>query len=355
MKVLLDIDVDKNDAFIPSLLNNKLIHFIAQSSKELEWWLIADETRAKEFAQSNIKVIPSPDKTNANVLSRFLAKKALKNLVIKLKPQLIISSELIYSGAVNCYLLQSHKQFRKLKTGQLRSYQFILATSFELKQLLLHHSVFPSEKIYVTGIDTENEYVPFNIEEQQAFKNKMSSGYQYFLVNNEELSVKQAVPLLKAFSLFKKRLQTGMKLMLNSSSKFDDELLALLSSYKYKQDVLLINQTAHQMLNALTASAYASIQFAQNDSMILPQQMIAAQTPVIMLQPQKFEQQEGLFVYADESNADDIAWKMMLLYKDEMYRNKIVLNAQQSVSAYTSNTLPSFIQILSANRFQQNQ
>lgn len=355
MKLLLDIAVAKEDAFIPSLLNNTFLHSIADSGKEFEWWLVADENRVKELVQRNINVIPSPPTTKTHLFNRLLAKSALRSTVKKLNPQLVLSAAIVHKGAVNCYLLQSHKQFKKLKTSQLRTYQYLFATSFELKQVLIHHSLFPSERIYVTRVDSENDFMPLHMEEQQSVRNNWTSGYQYFFVNNEDLSVKQLMPLLKAFSLFKKRLQTGMKLMINSSSKFEDELVSLLSTYKYKEDVLLTNQTAHQMLNALTASAYAAIQFAQNDSVVLPQQMIAVKTPVMMLQPQSFQEQEGLFIYADENNADDIVWKMMLLYKDEMYRNKIIENAQQSASVYFSNTLLSFIQELPAGSIQQNQ
>jgi len=355
MKLLLDIAVDKKIGFPPLLFNNKLIHFISASGEHHEWWMIANENQAKELVYSKIKVISKPGKAKDNFLIKALSKRALRKAVIKLNPQLVISSELIHTDAVNCYLLQSHKQFKKLKTGKLDPYQYVLASSFELKQVLHQRSLFPSEKIYVTCVDPEHQFIPYDMEEQQTIRNNWSAGYQYFLVNNEELSVNQLMPLLKAFSIFKKRLQTGMKLVINSSSKFEDDFLAVLSSYKYKQDVLLINQTAEHMLNALTASAYAAIHFAQNDSMVLPQQLIAVKTPVIMMQPQSFEQQEGLFIYADESNADDIAWKMMLLYKDETYRNKVILNSQESVSVYSSNTLISFIQDLSAMQFQQNQ
>ncbi|RYZ58242.1 MAG: glycosyltransferase family 1 protein, partial [Chitinophagaceae bacterium] len=116
------------------------------------------------------------------------------------------------------------------------------------------------EKISVVYNGVKEIFRPFSFDEKMAVKEEYTGGAEYFLYTGAIQPRKNLVNLLKAYSVFKRRLQSSLKLVLAGRLAWkNDEFLELLKTYKYKEDVVLTGYVPEEELAPLTASAYAAV------------------------------------------------------------------------------------------------
>ncbi len=325
MRVVIDISVEDFNQKRPVLFSvffcNQLIKYYPQ----VDWVFIANSNQIKSGALNNLTVIECVLMHRQSSLVRYYQRRKLSKKISRLHPQYIISPFIFIQKHFNYFLLHSNEQLHTTKQVQLKHFQYILATSFELKQSLMAKLKVSGEQIKVLPAIPRNEFKPLNDEVTGEVRNTMCGGSHFFILNSAAGSLPKIVQLLRAFSMFKKHLQSGMKLVLNL--KKTKELVVLLNTYKYKNDVICIEKTNAADLSVITAASYTVIQYAQDDSFVSNGEIQCCNIPVLLLQPPSYEQQPEMYVYANEMDADDIAQKLMLLYKDETYRNKVINKA----------------------------
>ena len=95
-------------------------------------------------------------------------------------------------------------------------------------------------KLSVVYSAAKEVFVPLHYEQKSAVKAKYTGGKEYFLYTGSIHPRKNLTNLLKAFSLFKKRQQSQLKLVLAGrlAWKFN-AFTESLSTYKYRADVVL--------------------------------------------------------------------------------------------------------------------
>jgi glycosyltransferase involved in cell wall biosynthesis len=167
---------------------------------------------------------------------------------------------------------------------------------------------------------------PVEWQQKEAIKEQYSSGKEYFLYSGNISSNQNLINLLKAFSFFKKRQKSNMQLVLAGTGICEEALSKSLTLYKYKTDVQLLEQTNIEILAGITAAAYAVVNpsFDEGFSTSAVEAMqsgvplIAADTPALQ------EICGDGAVYINPADFNDMADKMMLLFKDEDKRNELI-------------------------------
>ncbi|HEX8313608.1 MAG TPA: glycosyltransferase, partial [Flavisolibacter sp.] len=103
------------------------------------------------------------------------------------------------------------------------------------KQDIINHYRTDEQKVSVVYNGIKDVFQPTGYEEQNAVKDKYTGGTEYFLYVGAIHPRKNLVNLLKAFSIFKRRLQSSMKLVLVGRLAWkNNAFLELLKTYKYK-------------------------------------------------------------------------------------------------------------------------
>lgn len=160
-----------------------------------------------------------------------------------------------------------------------------------------------------------------------AIQDQYSEGKEYFIYAGAIQPRKNLVNLLKAFSLFKKRQRTNMKLVLAGRMAWkNDAFIQLLKTYKYRADVVLTGYLPEEELARLVAAAYAMVYPSVLEGFGVPVlEALQSGVPALTTQGTAMQEIAGeAALYFDASEPADIAEKMMRIYKDEPLRNALV-------------------------------
>jgi glycosyltransferase involved in cell wall biosynthesis len=168
-------------------------------------------------------------------------------------------------------------------------------------------------------------YKPLEWDLREDVKREFAWGVEYFIAVGSLHPRNNILPLLKAFSALKRRLHSNMKLVLVGAATAEGaEISASLASYKYRNDVVWLQDTDPETLARLVAGAYALIYTTRLDGMAMPvYAALQCQVPVIAIDGQPAREAGGdAVLYTDPDNLEDLADKMCLLYKDEQLRSR---------------------------------
>ena len=119
---------------------------------------------------------------------------------------------------------------------------------------------FPKiENIQTTFFGINSCYHAINDIEQQIVKEKYSNEKDFFAANVSAGNQQDIIHLLKAFSIFKKWHKSEMKLALLLHHLTGLNAIPNLPTYRFKEDVIIINGPGDLECSAIVASAYAFI------------------------------------------------------------------------------------------------
>lgn len=158
-------------------------------------------------------------------------------------------------------------------------------------------------------------------------KSLLTNGAEYFLCSAHFTSPHQLTFLLKAYSLFKQRLKTNFKLVLSGLHPTDKSLLALLSHYKFRQDVIVPSHGQNVSYSSVLFAAYAHI-FPLSDAYYPCTPADCAMSRVPVISPYNGLKEISVcneFIFT-EGDVQDLAEKMMRIYKDEGARKDAIKN-----------------------------
>jgi glycosyltransferase involved in cell wall biosynthesis len=197
----------------------------------------------------------------------------------------------------------------------------------------------PEEKISVVFNGVRDVFQPLPYEAQATVKETYTEGKEYFIYVGAIHPRKNLVHLLKAFSFFKKRQKSNMKLVLAGRLAWkNDVFLKLLKTYKYRNDVVLLHYVEDETaLAQLVASAYAMVYPSLFEGFGVPVvEAMRCGVPVLTSKGSAMEEiTEGAALYFDPANMSDIAEQMMLIYKDERLRAQLIEQGTTVAQQYT--------------------
>jgi glycosyltransferase involved in cell wall biosynthesis len=210
----------------------------------------------------------------------------------------------------------------------------IITGSDYVKHMLTGRGIAPS-KIHVIYPFASTAYQPLSEEMKREILEKYSGSKEYFYCAFETGENADPINLLKAFSYFKKRQQSGFKLILSGISK-GRALMESLKAYKYREDVIVLSGMDKNEKARLVAAAYATIHTGIGENSIITLlEIMQSGVPVIM-RPGSVAKEIAYdeILLAEISDPAEIGNKMMRLYTDEQLRARMIEAGIARASAF---------------------
>jgi glycosyltransferase involved in cell wall biosynthesis len=253
-------------------------------------------------------------------------------------PQCLIIHDLGFLNQPETYK-RSHVGFYKRNTPKfLRKAKYIVTVSqFSKNHIVKQYKTDPA-KIAVVYNGVKDVFNPRSVSERETIKEKYTEGREYFIYIGAIQPRKNLVNLLKAFSIFKKRLQSNMKLVIAGRLAWkNEEFLELIKTYKYRSDVVLTGYLPEEELSAILSSAYALVYPSLFEGFGVPVvEAMKCEVPVLTSEKTSMEEAAGdAALYFNPNNYQDIADKMMLIYKDENLRKQLIEKGKLNVVKYS--------------------
>lgn len=195
-------------------------------------------------------------------------------------------------------------------------------------------TAFPILKNKISNIfhGLDEQYQPMNEQQQNDLLDKHTEGHHFFVCECNAQNRTQLVTVLKAFSIFKKRLKSSMQLVL--LNKLGENPIPDFHLYKYRQEVKLLNNMRTEEEAGLIAAAYAALEI--NSSLLQSDwalHCMQAEVPVVSLEAGGKQRYEDAAIYTplDEKLLAD---ELMLLYKDENHRKQQITRGKSFAAPY---------------------
>jgi glycosyltransferase involved in cell wall biosynthesis len=253
-------------------------------------------------------------------------------------PQCIVVHDLAFLH-YPAFIPRAQLFFYKRYTPKFLAKASAIATVSEFSR----HDISEQYKIDSSAIDVvysaaKNIFTPITVAEKEEVKNKYTGGTEYFIYTGSIHPRKNLVNLLKAFSIFKKRQKSNWKLLLAGRLAWKHQAFTeSLKSYKYRNDVVLTGYLPAEELARLTGAAYAMLYVSLWEGFGVPVlEAMRCGVPVLTSVNSSMQEIAGdAALYADASDYNDIADKMMRLYKDERLRAELIVKGEQAEKKFT--------------------
>jgi glycosyltransferase involved in cell wall biosynthesis len=266
-------------------------------------------------------------KVNASVFVNMEAVCSLRTTV----PQCLVLQQ--FSIQPDSYRLQKkiaahfHKAAQTVTTAQC--YKNSICNQYKVEE----------EKVQVVYNGTNNHFIPLDQTGKENTKNKYAEGKEYFLFTGELTTANNLTNLLRAFSFFKKRQKSNMLLLIGATNYSAGNLFEKnLQTYKYRNEVIVIPNLGSEALATVTAAAYAFIYTPLLDSYYT--NVINAMqcgVPVIVNNSLLMHEVcDDAALFTEPAVFENIADKMMLVFKDETLRNVLVTESSLTAANFDS-------------------
>jgi glycosyltransferase involved in cell wall biosynthesis len=253
-------------------------------------------------------------------------------------PQCLVVHDLAFIHYPS-HIKKSHLFFYKRYTPFFLQKAKAIATVSEFsKQDIAHYYKIDQDKLNVVYSAAKEIFKPVPTDIRETIKNKYTSGKEYFLYVGAIHPRKNLVNLLKAFSIFKKRQKSNFKLVLAGRLAWKyDSFIQDLKKYKYRDEVIMPGYLSEDELVKITGSAYALVYPSLLEGFGVPVlEAMKCNVPVITSSNSSMQEIAGdAALYADASSVEDIAEKMMQIYKDESLRKKLIEKGEIIAGQYS--------------------
>jgi glycosyltransferase involved in cell wall biosynthesis len=267
----------------------------------------------------------------------FLSCDGFCSLTTKI-PQCLVVHDLSFIHYPS-FISKSHLLFYKHFTSKFLEKAKSIATvsTFSKNDIMAQYKI-SEEKITVVYSAGKEIFHPVDFTTQELTRNKYTSGKNYFVYTGAIHPRKNLMQLLKAFSVFKKRQKSDWKLVLAGRLAWKYEhFKESLKTYKYRDDVVLTGYMEEQELVNLIGSAYAMVYPSLFEGFGVPVvEAMRCHIPVVTsLNSSMQEIAVDAALFANSRDHTDIADKMMMLYKDESLRNRLIQKGIERVKEFS--------------------
>lgn len=185
-------------------------------------------------------------------------------------------------------------------------------------------------------------YALLSGQEKLHLKEQWSHGREFFMLAGPLPSELQLTMLLQAFSLFKNRQQSGLRLLLPFSLvQHYPKLAKKIEQYKYRSSLVITGPIDLMQTAQLTGAAYALLSVGTPGSALVAMgQAWQTGVPLLTIQEAGLSAiaKESL-LYAESATKEALAAIMMQIYKDEALRLQLIRNGQQLLAAVDTRTM----------------
>ncbi|WP_423736786.1 glycosyltransferase [Chitinophaga caseinilytica] len=231
---------------------------------------------------------------------------------------------------VESYLVMSRTgilPFGATTDENIRRFKKVFVFSDFVKEQLTNRFPRLADRIEFLTPGGSEAYIPLNWEEREEVKREYADGMEYYLAVGSIDPANNIIPLLKAFSMLKKRLRSSIKLVLaGRATPEGEDIVQALQTYKFRQDVIWVQDADQATLARLTGGAYAIVHTAGADGLAVP--ILAGQkcqVPAVALYAGASpEAGRDAALNSMPDDVTDLSEKMSALYKDEMLRSRLL-------------------------------
>jgi glycosyltransferase involved in cell wall biosynthesis len=253
-------------------------------------------------------------------------------------PQCVVIHDLGFLHHPEGYKKSHWLYLRKYTPKFIKKAIRIVTVSHFSKSDIISRYKTNKEKIDIVYNGVKQIFQPSGLDQGNFIKEKYANGSEYFLYVGAIHPRKNLVNVLKAFSIFKRRLKSSMKLVLAGRLAWkNEEFLHAMNTYKYKEDVVLTGYLEENEIVRLMGAAYALVYPSLCEGFGVPViEAMACGVPVLTSKNSSMQEiGEDAAIYFDPYNIDDIADKLMRIYKDENERKELIKKGFIVAKKYT--------------------
>lgn len=205
------------------------------------------------------------------------------------------------------------------------AHHIVTVSSYSKKDLIeTYHT--PEQKISVVYNGANSLYRPLSLDERIQIKNNYAQGQDYFVFAGALHPRKNIIHLLEAFTFFKQKQRSAMKLLIIGRLAWNTaELSEALEKHPYKEDIIRYNYMQVAELSKVIAAAYALTFVSLFEGFGIPiLEAIQCQVPSICSNTSSMPEVAGdTALLVDPTNVKEIGQAMCTLYKDETLRKQL--------------------------------
>jgi glycosyltransferase involved in cell wall biosynthesis len=250
------------------------------------------------------------------------------------KPQCLLISDLAFLQYPQSTKKSDTRFYKKNTAAFLSKAKTIATVSDHARSIIADKFKINAAGIAVISPGVDDIFKSIDWEEKETIKENYTEGKAYFLFSGDTDQRSNLINLLKAFSFFKKRQKSNMLLLVagHTGETFKKEL----KTYKYRNEVLLLENLSKAELAKITAAAYAMVYPVLFDDLALPAlQAMQCEVPLVISNIGALPSICGnAALYADPGSFTDIAENMMLVFKDEHKATSLVQAGKELVQQY---------------------
>lgn len=293
----------------------------ARHALSFRWWF-------------DVKIPLALKKYKADV---FVSPDGFCSLITKV-PQVVVIHDLAFIHHPK-FIPTIHRIFYKRYTPLFLKKASVVATVSEFsKNDIIDQYHVDEQKIINVSSAAKTIFQPVEWDEKEAIKTEYADGCEYFVFVGGIHPRKNLLNLLKAFSLFKKRQRSNMKLLIAGRMAWDyDKITEKMETYKFRQDVKLLGYMGEAALAKLVAAAYALVFPSYFEGFGVPiLEAMQSHVPVITSNTSSMtEIGEEAALYADPTDAADIADQMKRIFTNENLRSQLVEKGKLVAAKYS--------------------
>lgn len=218
-------------------------------------------------------------------------------------------------------------RIRNKMSSLLRDAHKVLVFSHFQKGIIETQLPYLKHKIEIVEPGLDVTLRPFDDDAKDNVRHQFAEGCAYFIFVGPIHPSAELINLLKGFSQFKKRIGSNMKLILcGRQDKYSISLLVSLDSYKYRNDVILMDDCNDYERESLIASSYALVHTNRWDRFGLPiQTAMKLGTAVLVPENSTHAELAGMAgMHINEKDPLDIGEKLVRIYRDEQMRSEMI-------------------------------
>lgn len=232
----------------------------------------------------------------------------------------------VLSGDAKIGFWERYQEKRWLSKVMKSGDPIFVFTEFTRKKI---QKAFPQSKaeIKVLPLGINDQLIPTDEDARDVVRYQFTQGDAYFLCTAPIHDSSNIISLLKGFSLFKKRTNSNMKLVLSGvRGAFSAAILLALDTYKYRNDVILLDSLTAADQRDLLCSCYALVHPCRWERFGMPiLDALRAGVAVLTAEESSLSEMAGMAgMFFNEKDAADIGEKLIRVYNDEQMRSEMI-------------------------------
>lgn len=236
------------------------------------------------------------------------------------------------------FIKKPHFLFYKYYTPKFlqKATSIVTVSEFSKRDIVAQYKI-DAAKISIVPNAVKEIFYPLADIEKVTVKNKYTDGKEYFVYAGAIHPRKNLNNLLKAFSVFKKKQKSNLKLVLAGRLAWKyKHFVERLKTYKYREEVVQTGYLEDKELVNVIGSAYALVYPSIWEGFGVPVlEAMSCNVPVITSENSAMQEiTKGAALYIKPADYNDIAEKMILLYKDENLRTELILKGKYISDQY---------------------